>query len=154
LDTTFGNAGLAVFGFGSNPNNQANAIAALANGKIVVGGSTQADFTRDGNSDFALARLLPNGQLDTSFNGTGALTLGFNLGGIGADWITALAVQNDGKIVAVGTAVTATLADTTAGLVTSSHFAIARFNRDGSLDSSFNSGGTVHFGFEIGGLRD
>jgi uncharacterized delta-60 repeat protein len=153
LDTTFGNGGLSVFGFGNNPNSQATSVAALANGEVVVGGSTQADFALDGNSDFALARLLPNGQLDTSFNTTGAQTLGFDLGGTKSDRITALALQNDAKIVAVGTAVTATLSDTTAGVVTSSHFALARFNQDGTPDSSFNSGGTMDFGFAIGGLK-
>ena len=49
-------------------------------------------------SDFALARYNPNGSLDTSFSGDGKQTTDFG----GSDEATGVALQGDGKIVAVG----------------------------------------------------
>src|SRR5262249_7176508 len=136
------------------------------------------------NADFALARLLPTGKLDTSFNKTGQETLAFDVGGTKADRIAALAVQPDGKIVAAGSAVTATLSDSTttglattlavapdgtalpavtttpvtvpsgAALVTSSAFAVARLNPDGSPDSGFGTDGKSAFDFALGAVSD
>ena len=45
----------------------ASALALQPDGKIVVAGCSNAS----GSSDFALARYLPNGTLDTSFSGDG-----------------------------------------------------------------------------------
>jgi uncharacterized delta-60 repeat protein len=186
LDTTFGTSGMTTFGFGTNPDSEVAAVAIQADGAIVVGGLTRPTTALDSNADFALARLLPIGQLDTSFNKTGQETLAFDLGGTNADRIAALAIQPDGKIVAVGSAVTATLSDTTTSgesvnslavqsdgtvlpvvsnsstttvrsggaLVTSSGFAVARFNPDGSLDSGYGTGGKTAFGFSLGAISD
>ena len=52
-------------------------------------------------ADFALARYNPNGSLDTSFAGDGKLTTDF---GGAPSAPTAVAIQADGKIVAVGVA--------------------------------------------------
>jgi uncharacterized delta-60 repeat protein len=67
----------------------ARAVVQLPNGSIVVGGRAFADDRLDA-SDWALVRY-----------GTGG---GITLGdfGTGADWIGALAVQRDGKVVAAG----------------------------------------------------
>jgi uncharacterized delta-60 repeat protein len=81
------------------------AMIVQADNKLVVGGT-------------ALIRYSPNGSIDTSF-GTGG-------------WVRktarALALQPDGKIVAVGA---------------SGSFALTRYNPDGSLDAGFGTGGTV-----------
>jgi uncharacterized delta-60 repeat protein len=67
----------------------------------------------------------PAGTLDTTFDGDGiARTSGFDS--------YSVKIQSDGKIVAGGES-------TTAGL----DFAVARYNTDGSLDSSFGTGGLV-----------
>jgi uncharacterized delta-60 repeat protein len=83
LDTTFGNAGTVTFNYpiGSAPwkvdegGGPYDAFVPLDvawqadSGKIVVGGQTGGFGTI---TDFAVARILPNGQLDTSFaNGLG-----------------------------------------------------------------------------------
>src|SRR5262249_58386374 len=78
--------------------------------------------------DFALARYLPDGQLDTSFNGTGRLATDFG----GEDHVNGLAIQDDGRIVAAGR--------TTIGV---SQFALARYLKNGRLDQAFGSGGRV-----------
>jgi hypothetical protein len=69
------------------------AIAVQANGQAVAGGS---HFL--GTSAFGLARVNPNGTLDSAFGTGGTLTTTFN----GDDGVGALVVHPDGKIIAVG----------------------------------------------------
>ena len=70
-------------------------MAIQDDGKIVAAG-------QGGNSgDFALARYNPNGSLDPTFSGDGKLTTDFGFGP--DDAANGVAVQGDGKIVAVGT---------------------------------------------------
>jgi uncharacterized delta-60 repeat protein len=71
-----------------------------------------------------------DGDLDTSFGDDGQLTTDFPIG----SFATAVAVQADGKIVAVGAA---------AGASIDGEFAIARYEPDGDLDETFGDGGTV-----------
>jgi uncharacterized delta-60 repeat protein len=96
-------------------------------GKIVAVGG-------DGN-DFALARYNPNGSLDTSFSGDGKQTTVFS---DEVDEANGVAIQGDGKIVAVGRA----------GSTRVFSFALARYNPNGSLDPSFSGDGrqTTDFG--------
>ncbi|HET9495272.1 MAG TPA: S-layer homology domain-containing protein, partial [Chloroflexia bacterium] len=95
LDAGFGSGGLANFTFlGGTAEEIANGIALQADGKIVVAG-----YAPGVGRDFALARLHPNGSLDTSFSGDGKLTTNF----AGADDAAGgVAVQPDGRIVAAG----------------------------------------------------
>ncbi len=79
-------------------------------------------------------------DLDTTFNGTGALRFAFQ-GSSDTESATAVAVQPDGKIVVAGTyAFNGTAA---------TDFAVARFNNDGSLDTTFGNNGraTIDFSF-------
>ena len=79
----------------------------------------------------ALACFKANGSLDTSFNGTGKVITDF--GGDGNAEGRSVAVQTEGKIVVVGYA--------TAG--STEKFALARYNADGTLDTSFGDSGRV-----------
>ena len=97
--------------------------------KFIAAGSAIAAVT---NEDFALARYLASGELDSNF-GTGGRVLTNVGGGNFNDGGRAAALQPDGKIVMVGFADTATDLER----------ALARYNSDGSLDISFGSGGTV-----------
>src|SRR3954471_1124471 len=72
------------------------------------------------------------GDLDPTFGSGGLVTTDF--GGRG-DSALGVAVQPDGKIVAAGSS--------SAHDVFNVDFALARYNPDGTLDSSFGSGGTV-----------
>jgi uncharacterized delta-60 repeat protein len=96
-------------------------VALQGNGKIVVVGATR---TPGAGEDFALARYNPNGSLDLGFSGDGKQRTNF-VGGF--EEARGLALQGDGKIVAVGGA--------------GSDFALARYNPNGSLDTSFSGGG-------------
>jgi uncharacterized delta-60 repeat protein len=71
----------------------AAAIAVQANGQAVAGGS---HFL--GTGVFGLARVNPDGTLDSAFGSGGTLTTTFN----GDEGVGALVIQPDGKIIAVG----------------------------------------------------
>jgi uncharacterized delta-60 repeat protein len=132
LDTSFGAGGKVTTDFSGSADN-AHAVAIQLDGKIVVAGRVRNQTTSD---DFGLARYNTNGSLDTSFGTGGKVTTDFT-GVAGPDEAQALAIQLDGKIVAVGFASAA-----------SGNFALARYNADGTLDTSFGTGGraTTDFG--------
>src|SRR5438309_5026712 len=126
-DLSFGRAGVTTTDFGGS-DDVATAIAVQADGKIVVAGYSDLVDPRYG---FALARYNSDGTLDTTFGIDGRVTTDFF--GYG-DFAYALAIQPDGKIVAAGTA------DLISGY---SDFALARYNKDGSLDQTFGSKGKI-----------
>jgi uncharacterized delta-60 repeat protein len=126
LDTSFDTDGIAVIHFGSA--SQINALALQPFGKIVAAGSISRTFD-DFFFEFALARLHPDGSLDTSFDTDGKVTTSF---GSGVSYATSVGVQRNGKIVAVGSNLNNS---------TSQDFALARYNGDGSLDTTFDSDG-------------
>ena len=74
-----------------------------------------------------------DGDLDKSFGVGGKVITDFSGG---EDEATAVAIQNDGKIVAVGSTIKPLVA-------ANRDFALARYNADGSLDKSFGTGGKV-----------
>ena len=106
----------------------ARGVALQPDGKIVVVGSDAS------SSAFAVARYNPDGSPDTAFGGgDGNVTtdIGFSYEGANA-----VALQSDGKIVAVGT----TWDGGTVGGSQWGHFSLVRYNPDGSLDLSFGGG--------------
>lgn len=120
LDGTFGSGGKVVTDFGGD--DSAETVLTQADGKVVAVGCT-CNYP---NCDFALARYAANGALDSSFGGTGKVTTNFATFGCATSGV----LQPDGKIVAVGIG----------GPPSTPAIAIARYNPDGSLDSSFGGG--------------
>jgi uncharacterized delta-60 repeat protein len=72
-----------------------NSIAIDSTGRVDVGGMSQAP---DYSSRFGLARFGSSGSLDATFGNGGTLTTPFLM----TAEVTALAIQTDGKIIAVG----------------------------------------------------
>ena len=99
FDKGFGTSGLVSTDFGGG-DDFAHALAIQSDGKLVVAGEV---FTRDpDHADFGIARYLPDGTLDASFGNQGGLE---RIDFFGAfDDAEDLAIQLDGKIVAVGSA--------------------------------------------------
>lgn len=126
LDTTFGGDGRVTSNF-TSLNDEAFAIAIQEDQKILVGGGAPLTKGR-----FALARYNTNGILDTSFGGDGKVTTDF---GNGTDWVNALAIQSDDKIVAVG--------GSRPQSGNNVRIALARYNATGTLDTSFSGDGRV-----------
>src|SRR6266566_1899470 len=84
--------------------------------------------------------LMSAGALDPSFSADGKATVNFgSLPAVSAD----VAVQGDGKAVVAGT-----VTFTTASGAKINHFAVARFNLNGTLDTTFgpSHNGTISFG--------
>lgn len=119
LDTTFAEDGIAETSISFSV---AEGVAIQDDGKIVVAGNTF-----DGE-DFAVVRYNSDGSLDTTFAGDGIQTTSFGLSDAAYDVV----LQSDGKIVVAGS--------TYDGL---GDFAVARYNADGSLDTSFGGDGKV-----------
>lgn len=91
--TSFGSAGVAEITLGGN--DRAKRLSVGPDGKIVVGGSSDVS----GTVDFAFARLMPDGRLDTTFGSAGQLIVDFDGN---ADNLEELARQADGRLIAVG----------------------------------------------------
>src|SRR5215468_1231231 len=125
LDTTFGTSGKVTTDLGS-PYEEVTAVALQPDGKIVVAGGAVLGLF----NDFVLVRYNTNGALDTTFGTGGKVTT--NLAGVSAQAYS-VAVQRDGKIVVAGGA------NVNGGY----DFALARYNINGTLDTSFGSGGRV-----------
>jgi uncharacterized delta-60 repeat protein len=111
-----------------------------SDGKIVVVGGVQtakknATAKIDG-SDFGLVRFNTDGTLDSSFGSNGKVTTDFSTASLSDDTATGVALQLDGKIVVAGD---------TQFFDGSNHedFALARYNGDGSLDTSLGTSGKV-----------
>ena len=142
-DASFGNGGKLTTGFGGT-NEHGYALALETLGKIVVAGISTTITSTGGFSQFAVAQYLPDGTLDPTFGVGGKVTTQFgpSLNSGAHD----VAVQADGKIVAAGWA---------CGCPSMS-FAFARYNTDGSLDTSFGTGGLAAFPipFDGGGVGE
>jgi uncharacterized delta-60 repeat protein len=130
LDATFGSKGIVLTAFGSYGGASAWAVTTeTVNGQtdILTVGGVSAGATGDA---FALARYTPNGSLDTSFGNGGTVVT--QVSGGNAD-LAGVAIQADGKIVATGGG--------------GGYFTLARYNGNGTLDSTFGSGGLVQTTF-------
>ena len=126
LDASFSGDGRETTDFADA--DEANGVALQPDGKIVAVGVAGGVDSFGSNGDFALARYNTDGSLDTSFSGDGKQTT--SLGG--SDFATGVAIQGDGKVVAVGF---------THEFGSAEGFALARYNADGSLDTSFSGDG-------------
>ena len=127
---SFGTKGKTTISFYDGGTSGANAIKIDGNGKIVVAGNA----SRSGSpGDFAVARLTANGQLDTTFGVSGKATLDFS--GFGDD-VRSVELQSNGKIILTGITHSGTTSNT-------SNLGIARFNSNGTLDTTFGEGGKV-----------
>ncbi len=123
LDSSFGSDGLVTVPFSATA--QAEAVALQPDGKILVAG----DYSLN-QGDMVVVRLTTGGSLDPSFGTGGEQTVSF--GASSLDVAQALAIQPDGKIVLAGEHRTDT---------TTQAFALARLDTNGSLDTSFGTGG-------------
>ncbi|MGH2565004.1 MAG: Ig-like domain-containing protein, partial [Ginsengibacter sp.] len=124
LSNGYVDPGYGTDGF-SSPVNIRDAQAAMQpDGKIIVMGTLIS-----GNiTDFGVVRYNTDGTPDNTFGVGGMVTTDF---GYGNNFPTSVALQNDGKIVVIGTAYTGERWD----------FALARYNTNGSPDNNFGEDG-------------
>lgn len=133
LDTSFDGDGMVTTHFSLNEGGYA--ITLQSDGKILVAGNSDNGT----NVDFALVRYNTDGSLDTSFSGDGIVTTDF---ASSDDYGNSIVLQADGKVLVAGY----TYANNDYS------FALARYNTNGSLDTSFDGDGkvTAHFSLDEG----
>ena len=109
------------FTIGTGFNNTVNVVRLQSDGKILCGGA----FSQfNGTSRSRICRLNSNGTLDTSF-------VPFE-GGVSLGDVNEILVQSDGKIIVLGN-----FTETSSGTTVNR---IIRYNSDGTLDNTFNTG--------------
>lgn len=128
LDTAFGTGGEVYTDFGTGWN-RAESITLQRDGKILLAGTV---FGATGHT-FAVARYNSNGSLDTSFDGDGKVITNMGMANCGYS----VTVQDDNKVVVAG--------------FSNADFALARYNTDGSLDTTLDGDGKLITKFAIGG---
>jgi uncharacterized delta-60 repeat protein len=117
-DVTFGAQGHLLF---SGSSEYIAAVAVQPDGRIVGAGHSGVNIM--------VMRMWGNGMLDISFSDDGRATASIPLSAAASS----LVIRPNGRIVAAGTA--------------GQNFAVAAFNADGTLDTSFSGDGTLRFGF-------
>jgi uncharacterized delta-60 repeat protein len=117
LDDKFGTGGKATTDFMGPASATAAASALQKDGKIVVVGTV--------SSEFSLVRYNADGSVDTKFGVQGQVLTDFGT----FSTASSVAIQSDGKILVAGSA--------------GNKLALARYNPDGSLDTSFGTGGKI-----------
>lgn len=139
LDSSFNGTGKIVIAFdrGGNNEDEANALAILPDGKIVVAGYAA---TASAGKDVALARVNANGTLDTTFGDQGRAT--FDFGTHKDNVANAVKVDAAGRIWIAGYKQYS---------ATDFDFAVARVLADGSaLDAGFCNNGYQTVLFDLG----
>lgn len=132
LDDSFGDSGIVVEGFTENFRQEAFGVAVLGDDSIIVaGGGIRSGFGPGSGSTISLLKLTADGALDATFNATGKLALTID----GRSWARSVAVDDLGRFVVAGFG----------GAEWNSEvaFLVARFNSNGSLDTTFGDEGRV-----------
>jgi uncharacterized delta-60 repeat protein len=136
LDQSFGPSGKIIFeSFYEPPTDdvgyEPGGLVVQSDGKVVTAGVASFSEAYGTTGVVSLERYNIDGSLDQTFGASGKVTNDFSPA---ADWPTSLAIQPDGKIVA-----SVTIRAMTYG----ADFGVARYNMNGSLDSSFGVSGVV-----------
>ncbi|HKD93762.1 MAG TPA: PASTA domain-containing protein [Gaiellaceae bacterium] len=130
VDRSFGSGGIVTHNLGSNGSPGMGGFAVQPDGKILVAAGSGL-----------LARYRPNGSLDPSFGGGGYVETHSAY----PVFVRAVALQPDGKIVVAGSSSPPDANGAT-------EFMVARYNSDGSPDTTFGADGVTSTAFpELGG---
>ncbi len=127
LDQDFGTNGLITTNYSTQ--DIGTSVIIQPDNKIVVAGGIASSTPTGYTSDLVVLRYNSNGTLDTSFSDDGIQTTG---SGSGNSLGESLLLQPDGKIVVAGTNWTNNI---------QGDFILARYNSNGSLDTSFDTDG-------------
>lgn len=126
-DTSFHSTGTALFDLTPDDDMLMDMLL-QPDGKIILGGYSSSG---NGFAGSFIIRLMPDGNLDTLFNGTGILLNNAYL--TDYDQTVSLALQQDGKIIS--------LASTFVN--PAGRNLLKRFNTDGSIDTTFGNNGSL-----------
>jgi uncharacterized delta-60 repeat protein len=130
LDHGFGSGGVFVYGGSGKNMDRGFAAAIQPDGKIVVVGASVVN----NKDDVLVLRLNSNGTLDGTFGSAGVAT--YSGAGDHYDYGNGVALQGDGRIVVLGVTSIGTAFD----------ILLLRYNSNGTLDTTFGTGGVVIYG--------
>lgn len=134
-DSTFGKSGIAIAAIPNNILSVATGVAIQSDGRILAGGTVYTLANGKAFIGLGVVRFTPDGIMDSSFGAAGVMTtLPFNAARCNGGPV---ALQSDGKLLLAGSCTTS------AGSNGTTFSTIIRVNIDGSLDSSFGSGGAA-----------
>lgn len=146
LDTTFGNSGRLLIDVPGSPaaagtqDDDGYALRLQSDGKIVMGGGS---FDPVGGVVHTLVRVNSNGTLDNTFGTGGIVTTP-----AAESYVDGMVIQQDGKIV------TTTFGNAPSTPPGPNTLNVVRHNADGTLDTTFGTGGVVQITFNAGGSSD
>jgi len=132
VDTGFGVNGKLITSVGSGFS-EARAVALQPDGKLLIA----APCLTGSKIDFCALRYLANGTLDTGFGNGGVAVSSV---GTGNDYVTAMTLQPDGKLVLAGFCAVAGEFD----------FCAVRYTASALLDTTFGTGGKLTTGISNG----
>jgi len=124
LDNAFGTNGIVTTDYDTTAE-EAHDVKIESAGKIIVAG----EININGESDFMVARYATDGALDISFSNDGKVATSFGSNA----YAFSIALQSDGKIIVAGYK----------GDLPNGDFALIRYNKDGTVDSTFGVNGIV-----------
>ena len=125
LDNTFSADGKLIISMGFS--DACTSVALQSDGKIVMAGYTFTDTNYD-SAHFAIVRLNSDGTVDNTFSDDGKQLTDFDSS---PSFATSVAIQTDGKIIVAGRSY----------LNQNDNFSLARYNINGSLDTTFSHDG-------------
>ncbi len=143
-DTGYGTSGILTFSnigkLGANERAYASIIDSA--GKLTATGYTE---NASGNKDMTIVRGTVSGGQDTSIGTNGAVTHNSAAGGNGDDIGYAIAIDSTGRILVAGSSKNAS---------NNLDMAVWRYNNNGSIDTTFGTGGVVVHNNAAGGNGD
>lgn len=131
LDTTFSGDGLLTLDVVGGRHDDVYDVAIQPDGKIVASGCVE--YGPSDGTLFATVRLNQDGSYDNTFDSDGRVFTNFGVASDDHQAIKAIAIQTDGKIVVGGHTDVSGNKD----------FALARYNTNGSLDTTFSGDGKL-----------
>jgi uncharacterized delta-60 repeat protein len=131
LDSTFGSGGYAAVNLAVTSSANFPDVKVQPDGKIVAVAAPSTS-----GPTWAVTRTLSSGALDTAFGSNGTVLTTFP--GATSGFANAVTFQPDGKILVAGVVSGTNPYDT---------WGVARYNSNGSLDTTFGNGGLYQFSF-------
>ena len=133
LDNSFAGVGYKITKIDPFRDDIARTVLVQPNGRILTGGNS---FNMIGYSNIAIARMKTNGAYDNTFGVAGIATIP---GGFFCD----MALLPNGKIIVAGSGV---------GPTNVNNYIVYRLNKNGTLDNSFGTGGSVEINIPYTGM--
>lgn len=135
-DTTFGVGGNTTMAFENDASSIDGKVKILPDGKIFI--INRYSYTADNSQDIFMARYNTNGSLDTTFDGDGSMVFSY---GAGSDF------GRDFSIIGTKILISGNSESSFSG----NNIALARFNDNGTLDTTFDGDGKAFLNFALNG---